>query len=132
MLSHSNFGDRESSSALKMREALARIRQIAPDLEVDGEMQADSALSEHKRRQRFSGDSISGSANLLIMPNLDAGNITSRTLKTLDKGVTVGPILLGCHLPGHIVNSSVSVRGLVNMTALAAAQWVHDQASSST
>ncbi len=132
LLSHSNFGDRVSSSALKMREALALIRQAAPELEVDGEMQADSALSEHKRRQLFSGDSISGNANLLIMPNLDAGNITSRTLKTLDKGVTVGPILLGCHLPGHIVNSSVSVRGLVNMTALAAAQWVHAQASSST
>ncbi|MDJ0833183.1 MAG: NADP-dependent malic enzyme [Gammaproteobacteria bacterium] len=125
LLSHSSFGDRYSASALKMREALALIQQQQPELEIDGEMQADYALSEPRRRQLFSGESISGSANLLVMPNLDAGNITSRTIKILGKGVAVGPILLGCNLPGHVVNSSISVRGLVNMSALAAAKWVH-------
>jgi malate dehydrogenase (oxaloacetate-decarboxylating)(NADP+) len=122
LLSHSNFGNRNSASALKMRSALDIIRQLEPDLEVDGEMQADAALSEVKRKERFTGETFSGSANLLVMPNLDSGNITSNILKVLGCGVTIGPILIGCKLPGHIVNSSISVRGLVNMTVMAVVQ----------
>ncbi len=119
MLSYSNYGNRSSQSAAKMREALKLIQAREPTLEVDGEMQADSALSEIKRRERFTGKTFSGSANLLIMPNLDAANITSNMLKVLGCGVTIGPILMGSQLPGHIVNSSISVRGLVNMTVMA-------------
>jgi malate dehydrogenase (oxaloacetate-decarboxylating)(NADP+) len=122
LLSHSNFGNRNSASALKMRAALNIIQRIEPGLEVDGEMQADSALSEIKRKERFTGQTFSGSANLLVMPNLDSANITSNILKVLGCGVTIGPILMGCKLPGHIVNSSISVRGLVNMTVMAVVQ----------
>ncbi len=122
LLSHSNFGNRDSLSSRKMREALDIIHHLAPDLEVDGEMQADSALSEAKRNESFSGSSLTGQANLLVMPNLDAGNITSNALKMFGGGVTIGPLLIGCKLPGHIVNSSISVRGLVNMTVMAVVQ----------
>ncbi len=122
LLSHSNFGDRDSESSLKMRRARELLLKMAPNLEFDGEMQMDSALSEARRRRRFTGETFSGSANLLVMPNLDAGNIVSNTIKMLGQGVSIGPLLLGCSLPGHIVNSSISVRGLVNMAALAVAQ----------
>jgi malate dehydrogenase (oxaloacetate-decarboxylating)(NADP+) len=122
LLSHSNFGDRESISSRKMRQARELLKTMAPELECDGEMQVDSALSAERRRRRFDGETISGEANLLVMPNLDAGNIASNAIKVLGKGVSVGPILLGCELPAHIVDSSVSVRGIVNMTALAIAQ----------
>jgi len=124
LLSHSNFGNRDSASARKMRDALAIIRQLDPDLEVDGEMQAESALSATKRAERFTGSTLQGTANLLVMPNLDAGNITSNVLQVLGGGVSIGPILMGCQLAGHVVNSSISVRGLVNMTAVAVAQSI--------
>ena len=126
LLSHSNFGDRDSDSSVKMRQARNIILQMAPDLEIDGEMQADSALSEIKRRARFTGETFSGTANLLIMPNLDAGNIAFNMIRVLGDGVAIGPILLGCKLPGHVLNSSISVRGLVNMTAVAVAQVIKD------
>jgi malate dehydrogenase (oxaloacetate-decarboxylating)(NADP+) len=122
LLSHSNFGNRESPSSRKMREALQIIRQLQPELEVDGEMQADSALSEHKRKDRISNSTLSGRANCLIMPNLDAGNITSNVLREMGEGVTIGPILLGCSMPGYVVNSSITVRGLVNMTVMSVVQ----------
>ena len=105
-----------------MRLARDLLQAMAPDLDCDGEMQIDSALSEERRQRRFSGQTIQGSANLLVMPNLDAGNITSNALKVLGKGVSIGPILLGCELPAHIVDSSISVRGIINMAALAAVQ----------
>lgn len=124
LLSHSNFGNRDSESSLKMRQALKLIQKMAPELEVDGEMQIDSALSEVKRNERFSGSSLTGQANLLVMPNLDAGNITSNAIRALGNGVSIGPILIGCKLPGHIVNSSISVRGLVNMTVMAVVQSI--------
>ena len=127
LLSHSNFGNRNSASAEKMRSALKLIREMAPDLEVDGEMQADSALSERKRLERFGESNLKGQANLLVMPNLDAGNITTNVLKSLGGGVTIGPILLGCKLPGHIVNNSVTVRRLVNMSSIAVAQTIADK-----
>jgi len=124
LLSHSNFGNRDSASSIKMRKALDLIRQLDPELEVDGEMQADSALSQNKRDDKFSGSSLIGQANLLIMPNLDAANITSNLLRVLRCGVSIGPILTGCNLPGHIVNSSVTVRGLINMTVMAVVQSI--------
>ncbi|MCK4707696.1 MAG: NADP-dependent malic enzyme, partial [Gammaproteobacteria bacterium] len=127
LLSHSNFGNRNSDSATKMREALDIIHKLDPDLEVDGEMQADSALSEAKRNERFSSSLLTGKANLLVMPNLDAANITTNMLKALHCGVTIGPILMGCNLPGHIVNSSVTVRGLVNMTVMAVVQSIQSK-----
>ncbi len=128
LLSHSNFGNRNSESATKMRDALSIINKLAPELEIDGEMQADSAVSERKRRDRFFGSTLSGRANLLVMPNLDASNISANLLKELAGGASVGPMLIGCELPGHIVNSSISVRGLVNMVALAVSQVVRDNA----
>jgi len=122
LLSHSNFGNQESDSSRKMRDALAIIRKLQPELEVEGEMQADAALSEIKRNERFPNSNLSGQANLLIMPNLDAANISSNMLRVLGGGVTIGPVLLGCHLPGHVVHSSITVRGLVNMTVMAVVQ----------
>ena len=124
LLSHSNFGNRDSASARKMREALAIIRKLDPTLEVDGEMQAESALSAAKRGEKFADSNLQGAANLLVMPNLDAGNITSSVLHVLGGGVSIGPILMGCKLAGHVVNSSISVRGLVNMTVVAVAQTI--------
>ena len=124
LLSHSSFGNRNSASASKMREALKIIQKLDPELEVDGEMQAHLALSEEKRSMQVTSSSLKGMANILVMPNLDAGNITTDIVKSLGGGVTIGPILLGCKLPGHIVNESVTVRGLINMTTMAVAQVV--------
>jgi malate dehydrogenase (oxaloacetate-decarboxylating)(NADP+) len=122
LLSHSNFGSRDSKSSLKMRNALALIHELAPDLMVEGEMQANSALSERIRNELFPNSNLEGSANLLIMPNLDAANITNNIIKVVDRSVPIGPITMGCHIPAHIVTSSTTVRGLVNMTAIAAAR----------
>ena len=127
LLSHSNFGGRPSSSSDKMRNALAILQQRAPDLEVEGEMHADLALSEELRSRLFPDSRLKGEANLLVMPNLDAANIALNMLKMLADGLSVGPILMGVARPAHIVTQSVSVRGLVNMTALAvvdAQNWI--------
>jgi len=120
LLSHSNFGDRDTASARKMRQATRILRDRAPDLEVDGEMHADAALSATLRRRTYEHSDLSGEANLLIMPNIDAAHISLNLLKTLGGGVSVGPIMLGAALPAHIVSQSVTVRGLLNMTAIAA------------
>jgi malate dehydrogenase (oxaloacetate-decarboxylating)(NADP+) len=119
LLSHSNFGSADSESAQRMRQALALLRERAPGLEVDGEMHADSALSAEIRERIFPNSRLTGSANLLIMPNLDAANIAFNTLKVLGDGLAIGPILLGMRSPVHVLTPSVTVRGLVNMTALA-------------
>jgi len=124
LISHSNFGNREGDTVAVMQQALKLIRERAPGLEIDGEMQADAALDAIKRRERFPDSTLSGTANLLVMPCLDAGNITANVLKTLGGGITIGPILMGCDLPGHILTPSVTVRGLVNMAAVAVAQQV--------
>ncbi len=124
LLSYSNFGNREGASVEVMQQALRMIRERAPELEIDGEMQADAALNEIKRRERFPDSTLSGQANLLVMPSLDAGNIAANVLKSLGGGITIGPILMGCDLPGHILTPSVTVRGLVNMAAVAVAQQV--------
>ena len=121
LLSHSSFGSADTPSARKMREALSLIRTHAPDLEVDGEMHADLALSKRLLDQAMPELRLTGAANLLIMPNLDAANITFNALKIVaGAGVTVGPILLGAAKPVHILTPTSTVRRLVNMTALAA------------
>jgi malate dehydrogenase (oxaloacetate-decarboxylating)(NADP+) len=120
LLSHSNFGASNSPSARKMRKALALIRAREPDLEIDGEMHADSALVEQIRAQAIPDSTLSGIANLLIMPNIDAANISFNLVKASGEGVTVGPILLGLAKPLHIAVPSVTARGLVNISAVAA------------
>ncbi|MGB4466449.1 MAG: NADP-dependent malic enzyme [Azovibrio sp.] len=119
LLSHSNFGTSQSASAQKLREALALVRAQAPDLEVDGEMHGDSALSEELRQSCDPDSPLKGEANVLVMPNLDAANISYNLLKmTGGDGVTIGPILMGAALPVHVLTSSASVRRVVNLTAL--------------
>ncbi len=121
LLSHSSFGTANTPTAQKMRAALALIRKVAPDLEVEGEMHGDAALSAEVRRGAFPNSRLKGDANLLIMPTLDAANIAFNLLKTAaGDGVTVGPILLGAAKPVHILTSTATVRRLVNMTALTA------------
>jgi malate dehydrogenase (oxaloacetate-decarboxylating)(NADP+) len=123
LLSHSNFGSSDAPTAQKMVKALELIQKRAPDLEVDGEMHADAALSKHFLDRTFPDSRLTGNANLLIMPNLDAANITFNALKVVaGQGVTVGPILLGTAKPAHILTPTSTVRRLVNMTALTAVQ----------
>jgi len=122
LLSHSSFGASNSPTARKMREALGLIRQRAPDLEVDGEMHADAALSEALRNRLVSDGRLTGSANLLIMPTLDAANIGLTLLSAATEALLVGPLLLGVCKPIHVLVPSVTARGIVNMTALAVAQ----------
>ncbi len=121
-LSHSNFGSSTRPSALKMRRAHEIFTRIAPHIECDGEMHGDSALSETIRRRTLLDSTLSGSANVLICPNLDAANILFNVIKTTDgHGTTIGPILLGCAAPAHVLTPSSTVRRVVNMMALAAA-----------
>ncbi len=122
LLSHSTFGASAHPSARKMREALAMIHARAPELEVDGEMHADAALSEALRGRLVSSSPLKGSANLLIMPTLDAANIALTLLSAATEALLVGPMLLGMSKPIHVMVPSVTARGIVNMTALACAQ----------
>ena len=120
-LSHSSFGSADTPTARKMRSALALVREQAPQLEAEGEMHADAALSKRVLDQVFPESGLTAEANLLLMPNLDAANITFNALKIVaGQGVTVGPILLGAAKPVHILTPTSTVRRLVNMTALAA------------
>jgi len=119
LLSHSNFGSRSNSSALKMRRACEIIREKYPHLPVEGEMHADAALSEETRCRVFPNAAYSGGANLMVMPNLDAANITYNMLKVLGDGVPVGPILMGLNRPAHVVTESTTVQGIVNLCAIA-------------
>ena len=122
LLSHSSFGSRDSASSLKMRKALSIIKQTRPELMVEGEMQANLALSPQAMAEHFPNSDLTGVANLLIMPNLDAAHIAMNLVKSGADGVPIGPILLGCDIPAHIVTPGTTVRGLVNMTAIAAAR----------
>ncbi|MCP5224157.1 MAG: NADP-dependent malic enzyme [Thauera sp.] len=120
LLSHSSFGSSSSASARKMRRACEILRETSPDLNVDGEMHGDAALSEEIRDKLHPDSGLKGEANLLVMPNLDAANISFNLMKVANgDGVSVGPILLGAAKPVHIVTPSATVRRLVNMTALA-------------
>ncbi len=121
LLSHSNFGSRSTESSRKMAEALQIILKRAPDLEIDGEMHADSALSNRIRFKAHPDSTLTAPANLLITPNLDAGNITYNVLKMAgSNGVAMGPILLGAARPIHILTTSTTTRRIINMTAIAA------------
>jgi malate dehydrogenase (oxaloacetate-decarboxylating)(NADP+) len=103
-----------------MRRALVLIRQRAPELEVDGEMHADAALSASIRARILPDSRLSGEANLLIFPDLDAANIAFNLLKAVTNAVSVGPILVGPAKPAHVLTPSVTTRGIVNLSALAA------------
>ena len=120
LLSHSNFGSRPTASSRKMAQARQLISERAPSLEVDGEMHADSALSESIRTANYPDSTLKGSANLLVTPNLDTGNVTYNLLKmTGSNGIAMGPVLLGAARPVHILTNSATVRRVINMTALA-------------
>ncbi|MDL2339390.1 MAG: NADP-dependent malic enzyme, partial [Pseudomonadota bacterium] len=122
LLSHSNFGSSNQPSAVKMRDTLALLRQNAPWLEVDGEMHGDTALDADYRRELMPTSTLSGEANLLVLPNIDAANIAYNLLKTAaGGGIAIGPVLLGAAKPVHILTASATVRRIVNMTALTVA-----------
>ncbi|MCU0832393.1 MAG: NADP-dependent malic enzyme [Rhizobiaceae bacterium] len=119
LVSHSNFGSRDSASAAKMRKAADILRRRGVDFSFDGEMHGDSALSPELRNRVLPGSTLAGEANLLVFPNLDAANITLNVLKQMTDGLHVGPVLLGAALPAHILTPSVTSRGVVNMAAVA-------------
>ena len=119
MVSHSNFGSHDDESANKMRIACMDIKQRDPKLEIDGEMHADTALSPKIREEIMPNSTLTGEANLLVMPNMDSANISFNMLKILGDGIPVGPLLLGVNKPAHILTSAVTARGILNMTAVA-------------
>jgi malate dehydrogenase (oxaloacetate-decarboxylating)(NADP+) len=128
LLSHSNFGTSNSESARKMRTALALLRELAPDLEVDGEMHGDTALNVALLKRTMPDSTLTGEANLLVMPNIDAANIAYNLLKTTaGNGIAIGPVLLGCAKPVHILTPSATVRRIVNMTALCVVDAVYER-----
>ncbi len=123
LLSHSNFGSSNAPSAVKMREALALLREREPTLEVDGEMQGDCAVDPVLRAELLAESTLSGEANLLVFPDLDAANIAYNLLKTTaGNNIAIGPILLGAAKPVHILTASSTVRRIINMTALTVAE----------
>ncbi|GAB3767730.1 NADP-dependent malic enzyme [Ramlibacter monticola] len=122
LLSHSNFGSSNQPSAVKMRETLCMLREQAPWMEVDGEMHGDIALDAHGRESLMPRSTLSGEANLLVLPNIDAANISYNLLKTAAGGnIAIGPVLLGAAKPVHILTASTTVRRIVNMAALVVA-----------
>ncbi|NOX68827.1 MAG: NADP-dependent malic enzyme [Gammaproteobacteria bacterium] len=124
LLSHSNFGSSRAPGAIKMRKATEILRRVAPDLEIDGEMHADAALSEKIRNAVNNDTNLNGSANLLVMPNLDAANIAVELIRSINDVLMIGPILSGTALSAHIVTPSSTVKGIFNMSAIAVAdEW---------
>ena len=122
LLSHSNFGSSNQPSAVKMRQALELLRSSTPWLEVDGEMHGDMALDGQARTKLMPNSTLAGDANLLVLPNIDAANISYNLLKTAAGGnIAIGPVLLGAAQPVHILTPSATVRRIVNMTALTVA-----------
>ena len=120
LLSHSNFGGHPSESSQKMAETKTILNELSPDLEVDGEMKGSMALDEAMRK-KTDHCTLSNDANLLIMPNLDAANITYTVLKNLANGIAVGPIILGTDKPIHAITRATTPRGIVNLTSLVSA-----------
>jgi len=120
MVSHSNFGSQSTKSSRKMRDALAIVMDRDPKLEIDGEMQTDAAIMEDIRYRLFPKSRLRGEANLLVMPSMDAASITFNALKALGNGVSVGPLLLGMDKPAHILSRTVTTRGVVNLSTVAA------------
>ena len=128
LISHSDFGSADTPSALKMREALRLLRERAPDLEVDGEMQADTALSLVARKRVITNSRLEGEANVLIFPNLDAGSTALQLTRVIADALPIGPILMGPAKPAHVLTPTVTARGIVNMTAIAAAEAASEPA----
>ncbi len=122
LVCHSNFGSSEASSAKKMREALQLILKRAPRLEVEGEMHVDAALKTEIRERLFPDSRLTGAANLLVMPNLDAANAAYNLTRVMTDGIGIGPILMGMAKPVHVLTTSATVRRVVNMTAIAAVE----------
>ena len=120
LLSHSNFGSHDTESARKMAKTKHILADIAPELEVDGEMKSGMALNK-TIREKSGKSSLAGNANLLIMPNLDAANISYTMLKSLANGISVGPIILGANIPIHAITKTTTPRGIVNLTSLVTA-----------
>ncbi|MCB2052880.1 MAG: NADP-dependent malic enzyme, partial [Geminicoccaceae bacterium] len=129
LLSHSNFGSRATPSSRKMRKALGLVRSAAPELEIDGEMHGDSALSASIRQRLQPNSTLEGRANLVVMPTLDAANIAYNLVKSVTGVVSVGPILIGVDKPAHVITSSITTRGIVNMSALACVDALTQAAS---
>jgi malate dehydrogenase (oxaloacetate-decarboxylating)(NADP+) len=121
-VSHSDFGSFDTESSRKMWRATALLRQNHPEIEADGEMQGDTALSEAARKLVLPHSHLEGEANILIMPNLDSANIAYQMIKSLADALPVGPILIGPARPAHILTPSVTARGILNMTAIAAVE----------
>jgi len=121
-VSHSDFGSDDTPSALKMRDALEILRQRSPDVEADGEMQANTALSQAMRDLVLPSSRLKGEANLLVMPNLDAANIAYTMTMIMADALLIGPILIGAAKPAHILTPSVTARGIINMTAVSVAE----------
>jgi malate dehydrogenase (oxaloacetate-decarboxylating)(NADP+) len=121
-LSHSDFGSYDTDSSRKMRHATMLLKRHHPELEADGEMQGDTALSEATRKMILPHSDLSGEANILMMPNLDAANVAYQMIKVLADAIPVGPILIGPARPAHILTPSVTARGILNMTAVAAVE----------
>ncbi len=119
LISYSTFGSREGASADKMRRVFQLLAEQAPDLEIEGEMEADLALIPALRRKTFPNSRLQGKANLFVFPNLDAANTTLNMIRCVTDGVSIGPMLLGCAAPAHVLSPNSSVRRIVNMTALA-------------
>ena len=131
LVSHSSFGNSDAPSAAKMRDAYQLLRARLPDIEVEGEMQGDAALSEEIRTKAFPNTKLKGDANFLVMPSLDAANISFNLMKVVGgSGITVGPILLGTKRPVHILTPSATVRRIINMTALAVVDALEYEAHS--
>jgi malate dehydrogenase (oxaloacetate-decarboxylating)(NADP+) len=127
LLSHSNFGSSNAPSAIKMREVLALLKVADPTLEVDGEMHGDSALDETIRAGAVTSSPLKGDANLLVLPNIDAANISYNLLKTAaGNGIAIGPLLLGVAKPIHILTPAATVRRIVNVTTLAVVEAASD------
>jgi malate dehydrogenase (oxaloacetate-decarboxylating)(NADP+) len=124
LLSYSNFGSRDGDSAYKMREAYRMLKEQAPDLIVEGEMQGDLALNQDLRERYIPDTVLKGEANLLIFPNLDSANLSMTLLKEMNNALAVGPILMGPRQPAHILAPSTTSRGIVNMAAIAANEAV--------
>jgi malate dehydrogenase (oxaloacetate-decarboxylating)(NADP+) len=118
-MSYSTFGTGDSEGPRKVREAVRILSERVPDLEVEGEMNADAALNEDLRQRIFPNSHLTGQANLLVLPNLDAANNAFNLLKVLGDGLPVGPILMGAAKPVQVVTPSITARGLVNISALA-------------
>ncbi len=127
LLSHSNFGASHTDSARKMRKAFKIVRDAAPELAVDGEMHADAALSQALRERLIPDSRFEGPANLLVMPNLDAANITLTALSASSSSPTVGPMLMGLTKPIHVLTPGVTSRGILNLTAIAAAEVARER-----